>query len=304
MSERAPSHAGSCTRYLAALFADAPPAAFIELRYRVADGMWREFFPVPEMESAERAISDHSAHTDVYIGVLPRQRRGGTRADVVGAGSTLWADCDTPQSIEALAEFLPRPSVTVASGSGDHCHAYWRLAEPVSLTMIEAANRGLAGMLNADTGCADAARVLRPPSLNHKTSPPRAVRLLTADVSQRHALSSIVASAPSPPMVQPFARSYDDDLLLLDPAVYVGELAGLSVPRHRKVRCPFHDDHTPSLHVYPEPEGGWYCFGCRRGGTVYDFAAQLWGVGTRGDDFLALRDALCLAFDHRSLTPS
>ncbi len=33
------------------------------------------------------------------------------------------------------------------------------------------------------------------------------------------------------------------------------------------VRCPFHDDHQPSLHV--DAEGcRWFCFGCRRGGGV------------------------------------
>lgn len=37
------------------------------------------------------------------------------------------------------------------------------------------------------------------------------------------------------------------------------------LPGDRYYRCPFHDDHHPSLHV--DAEGcRWYCFGCRRGG--------------------------------------
>lgn len=33
------------------------------------------------------------------------------------------------------------------------------------------------------------------------------------------------------------------------------------------VRCPFHDDHQPSLHI--DPDGcRWFCFGCRRGGGL------------------------------------
>jgi hypothetical protein len=37
--------------------------------------------------------------------------------------------------------------------------------------------------------------------------------------------------------------------------------------REVMVRCPFHDDHRPSLHV--DPVGcRWFCFGCRRGGGI------------------------------------
>jgi hypothetical protein len=34
---------------------------------------------------------------------------------------------------------------------------------------------------------------------------------------------------------------------------------GSRVGRSRKVRCPLHEDRTASLHVYREPERGWYC---------------------------------------------
>jgi hypothetical protein len=44
-----------------------------------------------------------------------------------------------------------------------------------------------------------------------------------------------------------------------------------------------HEDRTPSLHVYGDPERGWFCFGCGRGGSIYDFAALLFGRGTRGE---------------------
>ncbi|MGI8903677.1 MAG: CHC2 zinc finger domain-containing protein [Solirubrobacteraceae bacterium] len=55
--------------------------------------------------------------------------------------------------------------------------------------------------------------------------------------------------------------------------------------------CPFHrGDTTPSLQLYAD--GSWYCFGCQRGGTIYDFAAALWGTGTKHREFIALRDRL------------
>jgi hypothetical protein len=73
-------------------------------------------------------------------------------------------------------------------------------------------------------------------------------------------------------------------------------LLGLDVGRSRKVRCPFHDDRTPSLHVYPSPEQGWYCFGCGRGTSIYDMAAAAWGMDTRGQAFLELRDRLRALF--------
>jgi CHC2 zinc finger len=78
----------------------------------------------------------------------------------------------------------------------------------------------------------------------------------------------------------------------IDAAVYVEQLARLPVPTHRKVECPFHDDRTPSLHLYRDPARGWYCYGCGRGGSIYDFAALLWHRETRGADFMRLRNDL------------
>jgi len=44
------------------------------------------------------------------------------------------------------------------------------------------------------------------------------------------------------------------------------------------VPCPFHEDRPASLHVYETTGPGWYCFGVfRRGGTVHDLAAPLYG---------------------------
>ena len=79
----------------------------------------------------------------------------------------------------------------------------------------------------------------------------------------------------------------------IEPAVYVQRLLSVEVPRHRKVACPFHPDRHPSLHVYDTPARGWYCFGrCKRGGTIYDLAAPLYGYDPRGKDFLRLRAEL------------
>lgn len=45
-------------------------------------------------------------------------------------------------------------------------------------------------------------------------------------------------------------------------------LTGNEIVKH-KIRCPFHEDNSPSLHVYDD--GGWKCFGCGLHGDVIDF---------------------------------
>ncbi len=46
---------------------------------------------------------------------------------------------------------------------------------------------------------------------------------------------------------------------------------GMAPDRNKRLRCPFHDDHTPSMQVYPDT-GSVYCFSsnCRLGGKVID----------------------------------
>jgi hypothetical protein len=72
-------------------------------------------------------------------------------------------------------------------------------------------------------------------------------------------------------------------------------LAGLEADRGGKVRCPFHDpDRTPSLQLYDD--GSWYCFGCRRGGSIYQFAALLWNVAHTRRSPIELRSSLAQIF--------
>ncbi len=153
--------------------------------------------------------------------------------------------------------------------------------------------------------CTDAARILRPPSLNHKHAPPTPVRLIDCDPLRRWYLGEIVDVAHALPVEPPRSngpgRANHDQLLRLDGAYYIERLAGLDIGRDRKVCCPFHDDRTPSLHVYRDPARGWYCFGCGRGGSVYDFAAYLWASNTHGADFLALRNRLNEVFAVNSI---
>ena len=211
----------------------------------------------------------------------------------------LWADCDGDDAVGALWDFEPAPSIVIASGTGSNCHAYWPLTEPLGRDEVECANRRLAHALGADPASADCARILRVPgTLSWKHEPPPAVEALRLDTRQRFAPGDVVGSLPDPPaplrapVVSPELRG-DDPLLAIAPDVYVARLLSIEVPRHRKVRCPFHPDRHASLHVYDTAARGWYCFGaCRRGGTIYDLAAPLYGYTARGEDFLRLRAEL------------
>lgn len=45
--------------------------------------------------------------------------------------------------------------------------------------------------------------------------------------------------------------------------------------------CPFHDDRNPSFTVYPD-QGKWKCFGCDKGGDVFNFVMLLEGLDFKG----------------------
>jgi hypothetical protein len=131
--------------------------------------------------------------------------------------------------------------------------------------------------------------------LSGAEQPNRAVKVHCPfhDLSVGEAMVHGVSPARSAEDASSNGRGGSSDPLLLVPApVYFERLTGLRVGRSGKLHCLFHDDRTPSLHVYPEPGRGWFCFGCQRGGSVYDLAALLLGRETRGRAFLELRREL------------
>ena len=54
------------------------------------------------------------------------------------------------------------------------------------------------------------------------------------------------------------------------------ERYGLPVNRSGMARCPFHEDHNPSMKV----DDRFYCFGCHASGDVIDFTARLFGLSS------------------------
>ena len=49
-------------------------------------------------------------------------------------------------------------------------------------------------------------------------------------------------------------------------------------PQGYKIHCPFHQDPQPSLHIYPRTDS-WWCYGCNRGGDVFDWIQLRDNVG-------------------------
>ncbi len=50
--------------------------------------------------------------------------------------------------------------------------------------------------------------------------------------------------------------------------------------RYFKGLCPFHTEKTPSFYVFPD-EQRWHCFGCDRGGDIFNFAMEMDGYDFR-----------------------
>jgi hypothetical protein len=174
-------------RFLAALYRSAPAGSLVEVRYSVASRMRQRFARVEAIEGVVDEVAGRARSTDVFVGVVPRRRRGGRRDDLVARASVVWVDCDSDESVAALAGFRPRPAIQVASGSRQNRHAYWVLRDAVGLDAIELLNRRLALELGADARCSDAARILRPAgSANWKSGRPTAVRLIALD--EQHSL--------------------------------------------------------------------------------------------------------------------
>jgi hypothetical protein len=288
-----------------AVLAGPQRSGWLELRHRCLDGrMHQRFFPAAKPIAAAACATALSRSGDVYVGCAPRRERAGGRAAIEHA-FTLWVDCDTDGSLERLKNFEPQPAMVVRT-SPRGLHAYWPLGRPLPVGELERANRRLAHAVDADIACTDAARILRPPAtLNHKYEPVAAVTL-ERFTGERFSPIQVSGRLPDPPVTRasrgrqrPVGERAADPLLWIGPRVYVEVLTGRSVGRDGKASCPFHPDRTPSLHCYPDPGAGWACFSSRcsrdgrpNGGDIYDLASQLWGLSTRGRDFLELRQRL------------
>lgn len=239
---------------------------------------------------------DREAGEEVFCTPLTRRLARPGRGGQVLPAAVAWVDIDERANIDRVRAFPHPPNLVVYSGSGG-AHAYWRVGPAVAPDELEAANRKLAGALGGDLASCDRARIMRVPgSDNHKAGRP--CRLAYLDLARPpvpldRLCAGLADPDPPPPPPDPAvlrrgARwNAADDARRIPPPLYFWLLARVVVPESGgDVRCPLadHEERHPSCRVYPRPEQGWVCFGCRRGGTIYDLASLLEGGpgGRRG----------------------
>lgn len=270
----------------------------VEMRYVGPHGMRQEFH-YSDSDTLPRRVREQGTRSDTFLGAAPRIRREGGKS-AVAVAHCLWIDADAPEAVERLSAFKHAPTMTIASGTPGRLHAWWALNRPLSREWVERANRRLAHHLGADPRCAEAARIMRAPETgNWKTDPPVPVTV-SSTTGKRYSVAELVSDLCDPPgRAKPAARprtvTGDDDLASISPLDYFTALTGREVGADGKAQCLWHsggNERTPSLHVYADAERGWTCFGCEKGGSIYDLGAALWGMGTRGEDFKALKERL------------
>lgn len=285
---------------------------------RQADGSLRmrsrsapERFPPAGDTAALVALARHhrQAGEEVFCTPLTRRVPRSGKAGQILPGHVAWIDIDDPEAMEALRCFRPRPHLVVYSGSGG-AHGYWRLAQPIDGDQLEASNRKLAHHLGGDLACTDRARIMRVAGThNHKANAPCRLaycNLATRPVPAPTLTAGLPDPEPPPPSSRPAeirrhrARMAADDAAHIAPPAYFAVLAGVEVSdQGGHIPCPLpdHTEQLASCMVYPDPGGGWWCYGCQRGGTIYDFASLLdgrnWGRMLRGEEFTDIKRRVC-----------
>ena len=81
----------------------------------------------------------------------------------------------------------------------------------------------------------------------------------------------------------------DDDAFLddLDPSsAPLRDFVALPLTDDGKTSCPFHEDPTPSLQIYPDH---WHCFGCQEHGDRIDWLVRVEGMN-RAEAIAAIQD--------------
>ena len=168
---------------------------FIELRaFAEGKAPYQEFFASPEQAAGQAAAWSNIDGRDVYFGVLPRTRRGGTAADVAPQTDVLWADFDGKNfrgkmgpgsAIAEIANIRLAPQIVVDSGNG--YHAYWLLDRPYDFAEAHLGMTAIERAHHSDH-CSDAPRILRVPgTFNFKNGETKPVRIVKFDlVSPRY----------------------------------------------------------------------------------------------------------------------
>lgn len=229
--------------------------------------------------------------------------------DAVAESQVVWIDVDEPANVERLWRFAHRPHMVVASGGSGGVHAYWVLERPVPGAAAESANRRLAEALGGDRQSTNRARIMRlPGTRNRKRHPPSWCRVVMCDLARPgYDVGELCEGLADPHEGAARAGTVGygeaDDPFKRIPAVeYFQRLAGLEVPRDRRVSCPHPDypDRDPSCHVGGRDEFAFKCHSCGVAGAIYDLASIVeggpWGHTLRDEAFKRARERVREAF--------
>jgi DNA polymerase len=185
-----------------------------------------------------------------------------------------------------------------------------RFSKPSTLVdPIEAADDALAELLDGDDAIptisvSDEAKPITPVLATDKEREPNGAGHLG---NERRAPTDGLGDDNSPP-----AQLHRADLPPLSVASRISERIGAGAPRpaalgngrgrqaNGKVCCPFHDDTTPSLHIYNTVDDPHYhCFGCGAHGPLSDLSEELIAAASSSTPHEQADDAETLAYAHR-----
>lgn len=164
----------------------------IELRPLPGAGhsQWVTLATVQEaLEKLAVVFNDEARKTHAYFGANPRKKAGGSTLDGVLYARCLFADFDGGTSVEQARiritdANLPAPTAIVETGNG--CHAWWRLNEPITdaktFTQLQ---KSLAARLGSDKAVVDFPRIMRLPGfINWKYPTQPRAKLIEVDAGR------------------------------------------------------------------------------------------------------------------------
>ena len=159
-----------------------------EVGVTLAASVSRGFAEWPSAKNSILAvIEDRKKFTNVFFGVVLRDREGGTNEDVKAYTPVLWSDFDVKtfgtrlKTLQAIQRVDLDPQIIVDSGHG--YHGYWLLDRPMPIREAQMAMQRLSELFQCDT-VGDPARVMRlPGTKNYKDREnPMDVRIVKFDI--------------------------------------------------------------------------------------------------------------------------